>query len=70
MLVPQEEDNGILNISIVGQENIDELGKRIKVHHMQADSGLLQIDLWVDDNRILHKIAVPSKGIEVIRVPR
>ena len=70
VLVPQEEDNGILNISIVGQENIDELGKRIKVHHMQADSGLLQIDLWVDDNRILHKIAVPSKGIEVIRVPR
>ena len=69
VVVPQEQDNGILKISEIGRETIVALGKKTQVHHLRVDSGLLLIDLWVEDRRILHKIAVPSKGIEAIWVP-
>jgi hypothetical protein len=42
-------------------------GRKMTLHHLNADSGMLLIDLWVDDQRILYKIALPAKKIEVIR---
>ncbi len=69
VVVPLEQDSGVLKISEIGKETISVDGEKIRAHHLKADSGLLLIDLWVDDNRILHKIAIPSKGIEVIRNP-
>jgi hypothetical protein len=37
------------------------------LHHLKADSGVLFIDLWIDDQKIVYKIALPAKKIEVIR---
>ncbi|MDM7995557.1 MAG: hypothetical protein QUT30_07735 [Acidobacteriota bacterium] len=66
-VIPQELDGGILKVSEIGIEIIQIGGKRRDLRHLRADSGVLQIDLWVDDQRTLYKIAVPSKRIEVIR---
>jgi hypothetical protein len=65
--IPQEPDSGFLQISEVKTETITVHGKKVETHHLQADSGTLVVDLWVDNQRILHKIAVKSKDIEVIR---
>jgi hypothetical protein len=69
VVVPQEQDNGEIAIRELGKEEISVLGKKtIETHHLQLDSGALQIHLWVDKQRILYKISVPEKGIEVLRV--
>jgi len=39
----------------------------VATRHLLADSGSILIHLWVDDRRVVHKISVPSKGIEVVR---
>ena len=67
VVVPQEMDNGIIKISEVGMERTQVRAGKKNLHHLKADSGSLVIDLWVDDQRILYKIALPSKKIEVIR---
>jgi len=69
VVIPQEQDNGVLKISEVGRESIAVRGKRIDAHHLQADSGSVVIHLWVDGRKILHRITVPSKQIEVLRNP-
>jgi len=65
--IPQEPDSGFLQISEVKPETITVRGKKVETRHLQVDSGTLLVDLWVDHQRILYKIAVKSKDIEVIR---
>jgi hypothetical protein len=67
VVIPQELQNGLLNVSEIALEKVTVGGKRRELHHLKADSGQVQIDLWVDDQHLLHKIALPAKGIEVIR---
>jgi len=67
VIIPQELDGGILKVSEVGIEIVQIDGKKRDLLHLRADSGVLQIDLWVDDRQTLLKIAVPAKNIEVIR---
>jgi hypothetical protein len=66
-VIPQEIDAGILKITDVGTEQVSLRGKRKELHHLKADSGSLQIDLWVDEEPVLYKIALPSKRLEAIR---
>jgi hypothetical protein len=67
VVVPQELHDGTLKVREIGMEKVSVQGKNRDLHHLRADSGRLAIDLWVDDNRILYKIALPSKNIEVVR---
>jgi hypothetical protein len=67
VVVPQELHDGTLKVREVGMERVWIQRKNRDLHHLKADSGRLAIDLWVDDNRILYKIALPSKSIEVVR---
>jgi hypothetical protein len=67
VIVPQEMANGLLKVSDAGVEQVDLRGKKKDLHHLQADSGTVQIHLWVDEQHILYKIALPVKGIEVVR---
>jgi hypothetical protein len=67
VVIPQEMDNGVLKIRDAGLEKIEVRGKKKELHHLRVDSGKLQVDLWVDDHRLLYKIALPAKNIEVIR---
>jgi hypothetical protein len=67
VVIPQELDNGVLKVSEMGVETTSVHGKKRELHHLRADSGTVKIDLWIDDHRILYKIALPLKGIEVIR---
>jgi hypothetical protein len=67
VVVPQEMDNGVLEIRDTGLEKIEMHGKKKELHHLKVDSGKLKIDLWVDDYRVLHRIALPGKNIEVLR---
>jgi hypothetical protein len=69
VVIPQELDNGVLKVSEVGIERLTIGGKKLDLHHLRADSGILSIDLWVDDRPVLYKIALPTKKIEVIRNP-
>ena len=67
VVIPQEMDNGVLKIRDAGLEKIEMHGKKKELHHLKVDSGKLQIDLWVDDYRLLYRIALPDKNIEVLR---
>ena len=68
VVVPQELDSGVLKVSNAGVEKISLHGKMKELNHLKADSGELKIDMWVDGQKILHKIAIPAKKIEIIRV--
>jgi len=67
VVIPQELDGGVLKIREIGIERLSAGGKKRDLHHLRVDSDLLQIDLWVDDQQTLYKIALPAKQIEVIR---
>jgi hypothetical protein len=69
VVIPQETDNGVLKIQNSGLEKIELRGKKRELHHLKVDSGKLLIDLWIDDHRLLYKIALPVKNIEIIRKP-
>lgn len=66
-VIPQELDGGKLKISETGLERLSIRGKNMDLHHLNADTGLALIDLWIDDQKILYKIALPANKIEVIR---
>ena len=65
-VIPQELEGGKLKVSELGLERMSIHGKKMDLHHLKADSGVLFIDLWIDDQKILYKIALPAKKIEVI----
>jgi len=67
VVIPQEGESGFLKVRQLGTEEIQLGSRKIDTHKFEADSGSLQITLWIDDSRILHKIAVPGLGIEVLR---
>ena len=64
VVIPQELDGGKLKVSEIGLERMSIRGKKMDLHHLNADSGMLLIDLWIDDQKILYKIALPAKKIE------
>ena len=64
---PQEVETGILKINNVGSEEISLRNKKKELYHLEVDSGQLQIDLWIDKEHMLYKIALPTKHIEIIR---
>jgi hypothetical protein len=66
-VIPQELEGGKLKVSEVGLERMSIHGKKMDLHHLKVDSGVLLIDLWMDDQKIVYKIALPAKKIEVIR---
>jgi hypothetical protein len=67
VVVPQEMDTGILKIVDIGTEGVSVQGKNRELHHLKVDSGPVKIDLWIDEEHVLYKIALPAKQIEVIR---
>jgi hypothetical protein len=67
VVVPQEQESGFVSISALGKEDLDVRGKKLDTHHLQIDSGALKIQMWVDNQRIVQKITVPGRGIEVLR---
>jgi hypothetical protein len=66
-VIPQELEGGKLKVSETGLEIVTIRGKKMTLHHLTADSGMLLIDLWIDDQKILYKISLPAKKVEAIR---
>jgi hypothetical protein len=69
VVIPQETDSGTLRISDEGRATIVVEGKKLATHHLRADTGSLQLELWVDDKHVLHRIVVKDRNIEVVRRP-
>ena len=69
VVIPQERDSGFLNVREMPKETLTLRGRKLDAHHLQLDSGALQIQLWLDNGHILQRISVPSKGLHVIRDP-
>ena len=67
VVVPQEAANGLLKISDAGHETVSVLGKKRQLHHLKVNTGAAQVDLWVDDQHVLYKIALPANRLEVVR---
>jgi hypothetical protein len=67
VIVPQEMEIGVLRVSDLGIAQTSLRGKEKDLRHLSADSGRVLIDLWVDNQKILQKISIPSKGVEAIR---
>jgi hypothetical protein len=68
VVVPQELDRGVLKVSNAGMEKTSLRGKTKNLYHLKVDSGQLRLDLWVDEHKILHKIEIPGKKIEITRI--
>lgn len=66
IVVPQEKETGTVKIKELNKETLIIKGNKYNTTHLVVDSDALQIQLWVDGNRIPRKIAVPEKGIEVL----
>ena len=60
-------DSGVLNISNAGIETVSLRGKKKELYHLKVGSDLKQIDLWIDKEHTLYKIALPAMQIEIIR---
>ncbi len=69
VVIPQELDNGTVVIRDAGLETTEIGGKEKRLRHLKLDSGQLLIDLWLDEERVLQKIALPQRRIEVVRRP-
>jgi hypothetical protein len=69
VVIPQETDSGTLRISEEGRATLVVEGKKVATHHLRADTGSLQLELWVDDKHVLHRIVVQDRNIEVVRRP-
>jgi hypothetical protein len=67
VVIPQETDSGVLSISDAGKESVNVRGKKIDTRRLQVDSGALVMQLWVDRQHMVVRIAVPSKQIDVER---
>jgi hypothetical protein len=67
VLVPQEESSGVLKVRELRGAEMEVRGKRREMRILQADSDALQLQLWLDKDGVLHKISVPSKGLEIVR---
>jgi hypothetical protein len=66
-VLAQAEVNG--TVVFKGRESVDFAGKSAQLNHLAVSGSTPQgqpisIDFWVDDNRKLIKIAVPSQGVE------
>jgi hypothetical protein len=67
VVIPQEPDSGVLRLSETGRETIRVGRKKTETHQLQVDSGAMKMMMWVDSHRVVYRISVPSKGIEVVR---
>ena len=67
VVIPQETDSGVLKISRLKEDELTHRGRKRAMRVLLADSGALLIQLWVDENLVLQKIAVPGRALEVLR---
>ena len=67
--IPQEQESGFITVTDAGKENIVVRGKKTEARRLKVDSGSLQIDLWVDNRKMLQKIAVPGRDLEILHDP-
>jgi hypothetical protein len=68
VVIPQEGDAGFLKISELKKETLVVKGKNIETRLLQIESGTVTIHVWIDQRRTVHRIAVPSSKIEVMRI--
>jgi hypothetical protein len=67
VVILQEQESGVLSITLAGKETLIVHNKKTETRRLRVDTGSVQINLWVDNQKILQKISVPDKGLEVIR---
>jgi hypothetical protein len=67
VVIPQAADTGVLKASELEKETLLVGSKKTECHHLMLDSGSVVIHLWVDKQRILRKISIPSLSLEVSR---
>jgi hypothetical protein len=68
VVIPQEADSGTVTVSDAGKQNVTVRGKKVQARHLLLDTGVLKIDLWVDDARAVQRMEVPSKAVLVERI--
>jgi hypothetical protein len=68
VVIPQEGEAGFLKISELKRETLMLKGKNIETRLLQVESGVVTIHVWIDERRTVHRIAVPSSKIEVMRI--
>jgi hypothetical protein len=67
VVIPQEKETGKVTIIEIGKEEVLLSGKTMSLTHLAIDSGMVRIQIWVDEEHLPVKIALPEKGIEVVR---
>ncbi len=65
--VPQEALPGELQVEDLGNDPASQAGTASNLRHLVVTSELARIDLWVDEQHHLQRVAIPDKQFEAIR---
>jgi len=65
--VPQDASPGQVTIEDTGKEQAKTLGRHGNLDHLLVTTDLMQIDLWVDEQSRVQRVAIPSAKIEAVR---
>jgi hypothetical protein len=67
VFVPQEAMPGPLEVEETGQESVEIGGRPQTLRHLVLSAELARIDLWVDDQQRLQRMAIPAAQLEAVR---
>jgi hypothetical protein len=65
--IPQEALPGALEIEDAGPDRSEVGGKELLLEHLVVTTDNARIDLWIDSNDRLQKLAIPAAQLEVFR---
>ena len=65
--VPQQFLTGRISVSEAGKEEIEVEGQPYRLRRFLVDTGELKVNLWLDGDLRLKKLAIPDSEIEVVR---
>lgn len=65
--IPQEALPGDLTVEDVGWESVEIGGHAESLRHLLVTTELARIDLWVDGQQHLQRVAVPAAQLEAVR---
>jgi hypothetical protein len=64
--IPQEAVPGVLTVEEIGFDS-SETNAQPRLRHLRVSTELTRIDLWVDQQRHLQRVAIPATQFEAVR---
>jgi hypothetical protein len=69
VFVPQEATPSIINVALIGREQLAVQGSPVELNHFQAATEDIQLEIWATDLREIQRIEIPQANLEIVRQP-